>query len=89
MAEDTYVKTTKRCDDGRYMVKLPFKTHPTKSLGDSLHIAKQRYTYMQKRLNKNPEFRKQYNQCINEYLELNHIIQSSRSQVQRQGSARF
>lgn len=67
LAEDIYQRTTKRCDDGRFMVKLPFKTNPVESLGESLKIAKRRYQYLQKRFDKNPEFREKYNQCIEEY----------------------
>lgn len=55
------------------MVKLPFKNDPTKSLGESLHIAKRRYQYLQKRFDSKPEFRGKYDKCIEEYLELGHM----------------
>lgn len=70
LAEQIYVETTKRCDDGRYMVKLPFKTNPIETIGESLFIAKQRLANSQIRLNKKPEFKTKYNECIQEYLDL-------------------
>lgn len=73
LAEEFYAKTTKRCDDGRYMVKLPFKSDQNKNLGESYDIAQRRYINMKKRLDSNIEFCKKYNDCIQEYLDLNQM----------------
>lgn len=83
MAEDIFKETTKRSEDGRFMVKLPLKTNPTKDLGESLHIAKKRYQYLQKRFESKPEFHRKYNQCIEEYLELNHMELTDENQKPR------
>lgn len=73
LAEDIYTKTTKRCDDGRFMVKLPFKTEGVPDLGQSFMIAKRRYEYMIKRFASKPEFQQLYDQCIQQYLDLGHM----------------
>lgn len=72
-AEEHFVKTVKRCDDGKYMVKLPFKNDPSITLGDSFFVAQRRYEMIQKRLGKNPDFQKKYDQCIQQYLDLHHM----------------
>lgn len=68
-AENFFVKTTKRCLDGRFMVKLPFRNE-NPSLGDSKFIAKRRYNGTMKRLSTKPEIKAIYDQSIYEYLEL-------------------
>lgn len=70
LAERIFVETTKRCDDGRFMVKLPFKSDPAISIGESLFIAKKRLTNSLTRLNKRPDFKAKYDECIQEYLDL-------------------
>lgn len=72
-AEEIYAQTTKRCQDGRYMVKLPFKSEPTQTIGESLGIAKKRLSNSLARLNKRPEFKVKYDACVQEYLDLNHM----------------
>lgn len=81
LAEDIYVRTTKRCDDGRLMVKLPFKNNGVPNLGQSYHIAKRRYDYMVKRYANKPEFQKLYDQCIQQYLDLGHMELSTSDQT--------
>lgn len=73
LAERIYVETTKRCDDGRLMVKLPFKNKDVPKLGQSFEIAKRRYNFMRKRFTTKPEFQHMYDQCIQQYLDLGHM----------------
>lgn len=73
MAEDMYVKTTKRCSDGRFMVKLPFRTNSNPDMGESYTTAQRRFKYAMKRFNSNPELQIDYDHCIQEYLDLNHM----------------
>lgn len=80
LAEDIYVQTVKRCDDGRLMVKLPFKNNGVPNLGQSYGIAKKRYDYMIKRYANKPEFQKLYDQCIQQYLDLGHMELSESDQ---------
>lgn len=72
-AEEIFISTTKRHEDGRYMVKLPFKSNPLESIGESFHIANKRLANSQARLNRQPEFKAKYNECIQEYLDLNQM----------------
>lgn len=72
MAEDFFIKTTRRCSDGRFMVKLPFKNEMP-SFGESKKIAKRRYEGTVKRLSAQPELRATYDQGIQEYLDLGHM----------------
>lgn len=72
LAEDIFVKTTKRCDDGRFMVKLPFKNDKP-DLGESFIIAHRRYEYMTKRFLSKPQLRSIYDKSIQEYLDLNQM----------------
>lgn len=83
LAEEIFRKTTKRCEDGRYMVKLPFHSDPKESLGESLYIAKQRYARVQKNLSRKPELQLTHNLCVNEHLELNHMELTDESQKPR------
>lgn len=74
-AEQKFVQTTTRCSDGRYMVELPFLIDPFTSdcLGRSYEIALKRYLTVERKLQVNPELSKQYNECLQEYLDLNQM----------------
>ena len=61
-----------RDKDGRYVVALPFRS-TTKTLGESKQIALKRLGGLQKRFERDIEFRQQYSSVIQEYLELNHM----------------
>lgn len=80
LAERIFIETTQRCDDGRFMVKLPFKSDPVQSIGESLFIAKRRLSNSLIRLSKRPEFKAKYDQCIQEYLDLNQMEQVDTNQ---------
>nr|XP_049697145.1 uncharacterized protein LOC126054685 [Helicoverpa armigera] len=72
--EDLYIKTTKRDDTGRYIVRLPFRDQdPACKGGNSRDIAEIRFKSLEKRLNKNTELKEQYTKVINEYLQLGHM----------------
>lgn len=68
-AEKFFAETTKRCINGRIMVKLPFRNEKP-SFGESKNIAKRRYAYMLKRFTSQPELKGVYDQSIQEYLDL-------------------
>lgn len=77
--EEFYSQTTKRQADGRYMVRLPFKKEfpSTISLGPSRFVALSQYSRMEQSLQKNPELNIQYNNVLREYLDLNHMEETS------------
>lgn len=72
--EEFYKATTKRRQDGRYEVRLPFKDKdPQCTSGDSRAIAEKRLQFLEKRLAKNPDLKQKYTEVINEYLQLGHL----------------
>jgi hypothetical protein len=73
--EELFVTTTTTTDDGRYMVRLPFKIDPSTPnfLGDSYKIAHHRYAMLERKFNKNPVLFNEYKQYIDSFLEAKHI----------------
>lgn len=86
--EDNYCEqffndTTIRLPDGRYMVRLPFKKeYPLSiSLGPSRFSALCQYSRMEQNLVKKPELHSQYNAVLSEYLSLNHMEETTSSEI--------
>lgn len=55
-----FIETYTRMNNGRFVVRLPFKQSPEK-LGESKHIAINRMHYLKKRFAKEPQFQTLYN----------------------------
>jgi len=70
--EKFFTKTCYRNEEGRFVLRLPFKIEPSQ-LGDSKRQALRRFYLLEKRLDKDENLRKQYVKCIDEYFEMNHI----------------
>lgn len=70
--EEYFLKTHYRTITGRYGVRLPFEEKVCE-LGASREIAKRQFYSLEKRLEKNPEIKKQYVDFMNEYLRLGHM----------------
>ncbi|GFX80512.1 integrase catalytic domain-containing protein [Trichonephila clavipes] len=70
--EDHFVKTHSRDENGRYTVKLPFHTPPTR-LGNSKQNAIRRLISVERHLIYNPDKYKLYRNFIKEYLDLKHM----------------
>lgn len=70
--EDHFVQTTKRLDDGRFCVKIPFKQSPN-TLGDTYSQAEQRFLGLEKRLQRDPKYKEMYTDFIKEYHNLGHM----------------
>ncbi|GFW01395.1 integrase catalytic domain-containing protein [Trichonephila clavipes] len=70
--EDHFVKTHSRDVNGRYTVKLPFHTPPTR-LGNSKQNAIRRLISVERHLISNPDKYKLYRNFIKEYLDLKHM----------------
>ncbi|XP_050547299.1 uncharacterized protein LOC126908985 [Daktulosphaira vitifoliae] len=66
-----FENNTKRNENGRFVVSLPFKDHSI--LGESYQIALKRFLSLERRLQTNIELKNLYSKFINEYLELNHM----------------
>ena len=73
--EELYEKTTYRNEEGKYVVKLPFKTEfpETLKLGASKPIAMAQFSRMETKLSKTLEFLQVYNDVLKEYITLDHI----------------
>lgn len=70
--ENIYRNTTTRQSDGRYIVHLPFTCNPS-PLGESQHNAAKRLTQLESRLTKSTEFRTDYNETMQDYLDSGHM----------------
>ncbi|XP_053687143.1 uncharacterized protein LOC128736679 [Sabethes cyaneus] len=69
--EQHFVETFTRNDEGRYVVRLPFRANAG-TLGDSRRQAEKRFYQLEGRLDKNPELKNLYSAFIREYIELGH-----------------
>jgi len=70
--EEIYATTTSRQPCGRYIVNLPFKKNPP-VLGVSRDQAAQRLFQLEKRFEKSPELRNEYNEAMKDYLNTGHM----------------
>ena len=70
--EDHYDSTTKRDDQGRFVVSLPRKPGAPK-LGHSFRQAERRFFSVERKLMKRPDLHKQYRAVTNEYLDMGHM----------------
>ena len=75
ICERFYTRTTRRHENGRYIVRLPFREeYPDKTfLGPSRFIALAQYSGMEKTLSKDPGLSTEYKSVLNEYLALDHM----------------
>ncbi|XP_030763274.1 uncharacterized protein LOC115887891 [Sitophilus oryzae] len=70
--EQHYSKNTERNSDGRFIVKQPFKQSED-ILGDSKNTAINRFLNLERRFEKNSNLKKEYQNFITEYQNLNHM----------------
>ncbi|XP_039451742.1 uncharacterized protein LOC120430700 [Culex pipiens pallens] len=69
---ETFFRSThKRDPTGRYEVRLPFRPVVAR-LDDNRSLALRRFLSLEKRLNRDPDLRKQYGEFIQEYQSLGH-----------------
>ncbi|XP_060800865.1 uncharacterized protein LOC132901873 [Amyelois transitella] len=70
LCEEIYEKTTTRNEEGRYIVKLPFKTdNPKSPEGKTRDIAVQRLKYLERKFKRSPDLKREYTKVINEYID--------------------
>ncbi|XP_070075502.1 uncharacterized protein [Drosophila takahashii] len=91
--ETFFQKTHVRRSDGRYVVRLPFKTYldPAMVLGRSHQMALNRFMQLERRLSNNPERWNKYVEEIEEYFSLEQIapaVGSESSLVKRTSANR-
>ncbi|KAF2898885.1 hypothetical protein ILUMI_07290 [Ignelater luminosus] len=78
--EAHFVKHTKRTEDRRFVVAIPFKDTLEK-LGDSHTQAVRRFLSLERKLQNRPEIKEQYIEFMREYQSLGHM-----SKVETQNS---
>jgi hypothetical protein len=64
--------THRRKPEGRYSVQLPFKDYKTPDIGLSRDTAVKRFHALEAKFKQNPQFKREYEEVINDYLILNH-----------------
>lgn len=74
--EQFFQTTTKRDPDGRFQVRIPFKTYPP-DLGESYFKASKQYQHLEARFNREPDLAEKYHEFLEEYLKLNHMAPDS------------
>ncbi|XP_059053907.1 uncharacterized protein LOC131848156 [Achroia grisella] len=74
LCEQLYKETTKRDSEGRYIVKLPFKSENLQYInGNSRDIATKRLKRLMVKLNRDETLKEKYTEIIKEYLHLEHM----------------
>jgi len=71
-SESHFVRTTTRSEDGRYIVRLPFRKTDVR-LGELRTAALRRLSALERRLDSNPTLKRKYSKVLEEYLSLNHM----------------
>ncbi|XP_058817020.1 uncharacterized protein LOC131680316 [Topomyia yanbarensis] len=80
--EEHFINTHERLPDGRYVVRLPRQLNFNRMLGESKTIALERYSKLEKRLERNSEMKNQYHAFIREYIDLGHMRKLSEEEVE-------
>ncbi|XP_061728871.1 uncharacterized protein LOC133533829 [Cydia pomonella] len=74
LCESIYANTTTRTKEGRYVVKLPTRTDKLKSTeGQTRDIALRRFKQLERKFEKDKEFKREYTKVIEEYSTLKHM----------------
>ncbi|XP_073944568.1 uncharacterized protein [Choristoneura fumiferana] len=74
LCEENYEKTISRNKEGRYIVKLPFKTdNPQSPDGNTKEIATNRFLQLEKRFKKSPDLKAEYTKVIKDYIDQGHM----------------
>lgn len=72
--EDLYASTTCRSEDGKYVVKLPFRDEdPACKNGNSREVAIKRFKNLERKFNNDCLLKERYTDVIKEYLLLDHM----------------
>ncbi|XP_055604343.1 uncharacterized protein LOC129752593 [Uranotaenia lowii] len=82
LCEDHYRQHTTRDHTGRYVVKLPFKRDPVE-IAETGYQALKQFDLLKKRLNKDPERQKMYEEYINNFIIAGHISRAEPSTKQQ------
>ncbi|XP_037960492.1 uncharacterized protein LOC119689678 [Teleopsis dalmanni] len=78
--ESHFSQHTFRGSDGRFVVKLPLKNHPS-VLPDTKGIAYEKFKTIERRFIQNPDLKNQYVSFMREYEALGHMTKLSGSEI--------
>ncbi|XP_059217729.1 uncharacterized protein LOC131994830 [Stomoxys calcitrans] len=86
--ESFFCQTTTRNAEGRYIVKLPFKSenHKELGLGISRHISLIQYLRMEQSLGRKPEMANTYYNILKEYISLGHMEEVTPHEISKDSS---
>ncbi|XP_046686714.1 uncharacterized protein LOC124372372 [Homalodisca vitripennis] len=70
--DELFDSTHTRNGDGRYVVRLPFKTEPS-CLGSSLAAAERRFVSLERKFQTQPQFAELYRNFMKDYKETGHM----------------
>lgn len=70
--EKHFIETHSRTDSGRYVCRIPFKDSPTK-LGDSSNVAKHTFQSLERKFQKQPDFKDKYSEFMEGYKSSGHM----------------
>ncbi|KAL0841162.1 hypothetical protein ABMA28_014908 [Loxostege sticticalis] len=73
--EQSFLLNTTRKEDGRFVVTMPLKEDPS-VLGDSFQQAKCRFLSLERRFNRDPDFKEMYFTFLLEYEHLGHMTEN-------------
>ncbi|KAK2577926.1 hypothetical protein KPH14_000951 [Odynerus spinipes] len=71
--EDHFVATHSRNEDGRYIVRLPFTSDPTDTIGNSRKIAERMLLRMESRLKRDDKLYSDFKEFMAEYQDFGHM----------------
>lgn len=71
--EEIYQQTTTRNEEGRYVVQLPKRDNFQDMIGESKEVALKRFQYLERKFEKNPSLKSEYDKFMLEYLQLGHM----------------
>ncbi|KAI5717607.1 hypothetical protein M8J77_008525 [Diaphorina citri] len=74
--EEHFVDTHYRDETGRYVVALPFQSEPAR-LDSNRQTALRQYANLEKRLDRNPALKKEYNDFFSDYCAQSHMFPST------------
>ncbi|GFV39261.1 integrase catalytic domain-containing protein [Trichonephila clavipes] len=85
--EESFSKSVKRNNEGRYIVNLPFKEN--NALGESKEKAVQLLYALENKFHKNKQFKDNFLNFMNEYLALGHMREISQKRMTKHLIATF
>lgn len=78
--EQHFFQNTTRNGDGRFVVRLPFKSEVI-LLNDSYNTAAKRFQFLERRFQKDIQYYELYKQFMNEYLSLGHMEEVPENEI--------